>query len=137
MSITEHYVSFTCRDVERAFLLTVTVADLAGGWLQRSRKYFEKLAAFSSPPPHTWDCLGGIYFVRNAFVHNGGMLDSTATIKKAKGMLKAAPGITFNPPFIEIDTKFCLFAHQAVTEFFRLLHDQHHMRCKEVLNGTA
>lgn len=137
MSTAEHYVSFACGDAELAFGLAIPVADLAGGWLQRSRKYFEKLATFSSPPPHTWDCLGGIYLVRNAFVHSGGMLDSTTKIKKAQGMLKAAPGITFKPPFIEIDTTFCRFAHKAVTEFFQLLHDQHQVRCKEVLSGTA
>ena len=137
MSIAEHYVSFTCRDAERAFGLTIRVDDLAGGWLQRSRKYFEKFAGFSSPSPHIWDSLGGIYLVRNVFVHRGGMLDSTANITRAKGMLKAAPGITFNPPFIELDISFCRFAHEAVTEFFQLLHEEHQVRCKAVLSGTA
>jgi hypothetical protein len=47
MSATEHHLTDVCRNVHHNCQLPLSMDDLAGGWLERSRRFLVDLAAFS------------------------------------------------------------------------------------------
>lgn len=118
MAVVEQHLREVCRDAATILNIDSPQVD-RGGLIRQYRRFLQREVNFKSPDQKTWESIRYVYDLRNAFVHNGGMLREANDRARIRQLAKRAPGLKIeNDVFLDLGADFVGFANNSAAELF-------------------
>ncbi len=130
MAAVEQHLRQVSRDAA-TILNTNPLEGGRGNKVAQFRRFLTHQAHFRLPHQQTWESIGYVYDLRNAFAHNGGMLRPGKDGDRIRRLATLAPGLKVEGEiFLELQPDFIRFANRAVEELLSGLASELVSLCK-------
>lgn len=126
-SLLEHQIEQICKILKRECKIPISLSDLKGDVIGRSKLYFKKLAGLDFPSGHQnqiWQEINSLAMIRNCIVHNNGLLkgfreeQELRTYTSKKGIISQD---TIREE-IALTERFCRDIIETMRTFFKELY---------------
>jgi len=120
----ENHLRQFCSEIKKDRKLTLSLSDISGGPIDRSRTYLSKVASLPVENFPEWQNMKALQKVRDCIVHGYGWLNDLKQEKDKDAILEVAKqntGLAIDSGRVTLEKRFCEWSLETVDKFFEKL----------------